>query len=103
MIVMKNGEAVADKHIDAPWRDFIATRSLTPEQVRLSETYQPGGTRRPANQLAELEGTSAKTSGCDQCHRVGKPNTDGEPWYRKELSTRPSNTPHTVSQFGMRR
>ena len=37
MIVMKNGEAVADKHIDAPWRDFIATRSLTPEQVRIAK------------------------------------------------------------------
>jgi hydroxylamine dehydrogenase len=52
-------------------------KGLTPEQVNFSETYQPGGTRRPPHPFVQLEGGSAMTSGCDQCHGVGKPNVDG--------------------------
>src|SRR5581483_1739006 len=52
-------------------------KGLTPEQVKFSETYQPGGTRRPPHPFVQLEGASAMTSGCEQCHSVGKPNPDG--------------------------
>jgi hydroxylamine dehydrogenase len=65
------------RHAAPAWAAVYGEKGLTPEQVNFSETYQPGGTRRPANALAQLEGASAKTSGCDQCHSVGKPNTDG--------------------------
>jgi hydroxylamine dehydrogenase len=51
--------------------------SLTPEQVAFSERYQPGGTRRAAHPLTPPEGASATTSGCAQCHAVGRPNDDG--------------------------
>jgi hypothetical protein len=50
---------------------------LTPEQVAFSEQHQPGGTRRAAHPLTALEGPSATTSGCAQCHSVGRPNDDG--------------------------
>jgi hypothetical protein len=65
------------RHAGPAWAAIYGEKGLTPEQVNFSETYQPGGTRRPANPLADLEGTSAKNSGCEQCHSVGKPNSDG--------------------------
>jgi hydroxylamine dehydrogenase len=65
------------RHAAPAWAAITGEKGLTPEQVTFSETYQPGGTRRPANALVELEGPSAKTSGCEQCHSVGKPNADG--------------------------
>ena len=65
------------RHAAPAWAAVYGEKGLTPEQVSFSESYQPGGTRRPANPLAELEGTSAKNSGCEQCHSVGKPNPDG--------------------------
>src|SRR5215831_16404229 len=52
-------------------------KGLTPEQVSFSETYQPGGTRRPPHPFVQLEGGSAMASGCEQCHSVGRPNADG--------------------------
>lgn len=65
------------RHAAPAWAAVYGEQGLTPEQVNFSETYQPGGSRRPPNPLAQLEGTSAKTSGCEQCHSVGKPNADG--------------------------
>lgn len=65
------------RHAAPAWAAVHGEQGLTPEQVNFSETYQPGGTRRPANPLAQLEGASAKTSGCEACHSVGRPNADG--------------------------
>ncbi len=65
------------RHGAPAWAAVYGEKGLTPEQVNFSETYQPGSTRRPPNPLAQLEGTSAKTSGCEQCHSVGRPNADG--------------------------
>jgi hydroxylamine dehydrogenase len=65
------------RHAGPAWAAVYGEQGLTPEQVNFSETYQPGGTRRPPNALAQLEGPSAKASGCEQCHSVGKPNADG--------------------------
>jgi len=45
--------------------------------VNFSETYQPGGTRRPRHPFVQMEGGSAMASGCERCHSVGRPNTDG--------------------------
>ena len=65
------------RHAAPAWAAIYGEKSLTPEQVNFSETYQPGGTRRPPHPFVQLEGGSAMTSGCEQCHRVGKPNADG--------------------------
>ena len=58
-------------------RRCSAQDGLKPEQVEFSERYQPGGTRRPPHPLTRSKGASSTTSGCAQCHSVGKPNDDG--------------------------
>src|SRR6202041_2053514 len=65
------------RHAARAWAAIYGEKSLTPEQVNFSETYQPGGTRRPPHPFVQGEGASAMTSGCEQCHSVGKPNADG--------------------------
>lgn len=65
------------RHAAPAWAAIYGEKGLTPEQVNFSETYQPGGTRRPPHPFVTMEGNSAINSGCDQCHSVGKPNSDG--------------------------
>jgi len=65
------------RHAAPAWAAIYGEKGLTPEQVNFSETYQPGGTRRPPHPFVQLEGGSAMTSGCEQCHSVGRPNADG--------------------------
>ena len=65
------------RHAAPAWAAIYGEKGLTPEQVSLSEQYQPGGTRRPPHPFVQLEGGSAMASGCEQCHSVGKPNSDG--------------------------
>jgi hypothetical protein len=65
------------RHAAPAWAAIYGEKGLTPEQVNFSEAYQPGGTRRPPHPFVQLEGGSAMTSGCEQCHSVGKPNSDG--------------------------
>lgn len=65
------------RHAAPSWAAIYGEKALSPEQVNFSETYQPGGTRRPPHPFVLAEGTSAMASGCEQCHSVGKPNSDG--------------------------
>ena len=65
------------RHAAPSWAAVYGEKGLTPEQVSFSETYQPGGTRRPPHPFVQMEGGSAIVSGCEQCHSVGRPNTDG--------------------------
>ena len=65
------------RHAAPAWAAIYGEKGLTPEQVNLSEQFQPGGTRRPPHPFVQLEGGSAMASGCEQCHSVGKPNSDG--------------------------
>ena len=65
------------RHAAPSWGAIYGEKGLTPEQVNFSEQYQPGGTRRPPHPFVQAEGGSAMTSGCEQCHSVGKPNADG--------------------------
>ena len=65
------------RHAAPSWGAIYGEKGLTPEQVNFSETYQPGGTRRPPHPFVLAEGASAMTSGCEQCHSIGKPNPDG--------------------------
>jgi hydroxylamine dehydrogenase len=59
------------RHAATSWAAVYGEKGLTPEMVNFSETYQPGGTRRPAHPFVQLEGGSAMTSGCEQCHSIG--------------------------------
>jgi hydroxylamine dehydrogenase len=65
------------RHAAPSWAAIYGEKGLTPEQVDFSEKYQPGGTRRPPHPFVLAEGGPAMASGCDQCHSVGKPNSDG--------------------------
>jgi formate-dependent nitrite reductase cytochrome c552 subunit len=65
------------RHAATSWAAVYGEKGLTPEQVNFAEQYQPGGTKRPAHPFTQLEGPSAMTSGCEQCHSIGKPNSDG--------------------------
>jgi len=65
------------RHAGPSWAAIYGEKGLSPEQVKFSETYQPGGTRRPPHPFVQLEGGSAMTSGCEQCHSIGRPNADG--------------------------
>ncbi len=70
-------EFLRSRHAAPSWAAVYGEAGLSPEQVNFSEQYQPGGTRRPAHPLVAIEGASAATSGCAQCHSVGRPNGDG--------------------------
>jgi hydroxylamine dehydrogenase len=70
-------EYLRSRHAATSWAAVFGQEGLKPEQVEFSERYQPGGARRPAHPLTRLEGPSSNTSGCAQCHSVGKPNDDG--------------------------
>jgi hydroxylamine dehydrogenase len=65
------------RHAAVSWAAVRGEKAFTPEQVNFAETYQPGGVKRPPHPFVNLEGPSAMTSGCDQCHSIGKPNDDG--------------------------
>lgn len=65
------------RHAAVSWAAVRGDKPFTPEQVNFAETYQPGGVKRPPHPFTTLEGPSAMTSGCEQCHSIGKPNDDG--------------------------
>jgi len=70
-------EFLRSRHAAPSWAAVYGQAALTPAQVDFSERYQPGGTRRPPHPLTALEGDAPTSSGCAQCHSVGKPNDDG--------------------------
>jgi hydroxylamine dehydrogenase len=70
-------EFLRSRHAATSWAAVFGQEGLTPAQVAFAERYQPGGVTRPPHPLTQLEGPSSITSGCVQCHSVGKPNDDG--------------------------
>jgi hypothetical protein len=69
-------EFLRSRHAAPSWAAIYGEKGLKPEQVAFSEQFQPGGTRRPPHPFVAAEGASAMTSGCEQCHSIGKPNDD---------------------------
>ena len=69
-------EFLRSRHAAPSWAAVYGQAGLSAEQIEFSERFQPGATRRAAHPLTQLEGTAATTSGCAQCHRIGKPNPD---------------------------
>jgi hypothetical protein len=70
-------EFLRSRHAAVSWAAVFGSDGLTPEQVDFAEQHQPGYARRPPHPFVQLEGPSAMTSGCANCHSVGKPNEDG--------------------------
>jgi len=70
-------EFLRSRHAAPSWAAVFGEKGLTPEQADFAEKYHPGYVKRPANALAQVEGPSAISGGCAQCHSVGKPQDDG--------------------------
>ena len=68
---------IRSRHAAVSWAAVFGAQALTPEQVDFAEQYQPGYARRPPHPFVAIEGASAMTSGCANCHSIGKPNDDG--------------------------
>src|SRR6185437_11799500 len=64
-------------HAAPSWAAIYGEKALTPDQVNFSENFQPRSTKRLHHPFVQLEGSYATTSGCEQCHSIGKPNSDG--------------------------
>ena len=65
------------RHAAVSWAAVYGAKALSTEQVSFAEQYHPGYANRPPHPFTTLEGPSAMTSGCEQCHAVGRPNADG--------------------------
>ncbi len=65
------------RHAAPAWAAVRGSEPFTEEQIQFAEQFHEGAVRRPANQLAILEGDAAIQSGCAACHSIGKPNPDG--------------------------
>jgi len=70
-------EFLRSRHAGVSWAAVYGEHALSPEQVSFAEQYHPGYAKRPPHPFTTLEGQSAMTSGCEQCHSIGKPNADG--------------------------
>jgi hydroxylamine dehydrogenase len=89
---------------------FAAVRGpepFTEEQVEFAEQYHEGAVDRAPNALAMLEGESAIASGCEACHSIGRPNSDGSIGSctachgRHRASVEQARTPSTCGQCHM--
>ena len=70
-------EFLRSRHAAVSWTAIYGEKGISPQQAAFAEQYHPGYVKRPPHPFLALEGGSAMTSGCDQCHAVGKPNDDG--------------------------
>jgi hydroxylamine dehydrogenase len=97
-------EFLRSRHAAAAWAAIYGARGLSAEQVAFGEKYNPGYVNRPPHPFTSLEGASAITSGCDQCHSVGRPNSDGTIGNCTACHTRHTSSvaiarlPHTCGQ-----
>ncbi len=65
------------RHAAPAWAAVAGRDDFTPEQLAHAEKFHPGATDRAANGLAIKEGAGVKPAGCNACHSIGKPNSDG--------------------------
>ncbi len=70
-------EFLRSRHAAVSWAAVFGAEGLKPDQVDFAERYQPGYARRPPHPFVKIEGQSAMTSGCANCHSIGRPNDDG--------------------------
>lgn len=95
------------RHGTPAWAAVSGPRDFTPEQIAFAEQYHPGTINRAANPVGAMEGRAAVTSGCNQCHDIGKPNADGtigtctECHSRHASSVALARTPETCGQCHM--
>lgn len=95
------------RHAAPAMAAVTGTAGFSAEQIAHAERYHPGMVKRPANALAQLEGSSAIGVGCVKCHQIGAPNSDGsigrctECHSRHNSSVRLARQPETCGQCHM--
>jgi mono/diheme cytochrome c family protein len=95
------------RHAAPAWAAVRGTEDFTEEQIEFAEQYHAGAVRRPANELAILEGEGAIEKGCGTCHAIGAPNADGSIGTcthchsRHNTSIRLARSPETCGQCHM--
>ena len=70
-------EFLRSRHAAVSWAAIYGAAGLSADQVKFAEQFHPGYANRPPHPFTTLEGQSAMTSGCEQCHSIGRPNPDG--------------------------
>ncbi len=70
-------EFLHSRHAAVSWAAVFGEPGLKADQVEFAERFQPGYARRPPHPLVAAEGASAASSGCANCHAIGRPNDDG--------------------------
>jgi len=70
-------EFLRSRHAAVSWAAVFGEQGLKPEQVAFAERFQPGYAKRAPHPLVAREGASPTSSGCANCHSVGRPNDDG--------------------------
>lgn len=70
-------EFLRSRHAAVSWAAVYGEPGLTAEQANFAEQHHPGYAKRPPHPFTTLEGPQAMTSGCEQCHAIGRPNQDG--------------------------
>lgn len=65
------------RHAGPSWAAVNGAKDFSKEQLELGERFHPGTINRPPMAIGAAEGAAAVVSGCNACHAVGKPNTDG--------------------------
>jgi hypothetical protein len=95
------------RHGAPSWAAVAGKDDFTAEQVAFSEQFHKGAVDRPAHPLIGVEGRAAANRGCQQCHDVGRPNTDGSIGSctachaRHAASVELARTPETCGQCHM--
>lgn len=65
------------RHAGPSWAAVHGKKHFSEAQFEEAMRHHPKAVDRKENGLAYLEGESAIVSGCESCHGVGKPNSDG--------------------------
>ncbi len=65
------------RHAAPAWAAVSGAKDFSREQLAIGERWHKGWVDRAPNAIATLEGQPAMASGCNACHAIGKPNTDG--------------------------
>ncbi len=65
------------RHAAPAWAAVRGSADFSEDVVAASELLHPGAVDRTPNSLVLLEGAGASKVGCQGCHDIGRPNTDG--------------------------
>ena len=65
------------RHAAPAWAAVHGTDGFSPAQVAQGERFHKGWIERTPMGIGALEGSAALRSGCDSCHAIGRPNSDG--------------------------